>query len=80
VTVIYRRVVSRTIGDQTTVENLECGHAVILYRQVRAGRVTWSTRNGQATGLSSKSRECETCATEAENEAIEADRRRRWLR
>lgn len=73
---VYRRVVNQNVGNQTVVETLECGHDLTLYRQVRGGRVTWATTRGQATGLSTKSRECEPCTAEAAR--ADEERTRGW--
>lgn len=58
---VYRRVESRDIDDLTATETLECGHAYVLYRQVRGNRVAWANERGVATNLSARSRECAEC-------------------
>lgn len=68
----FQRVKAVVVTGQTATAQLACGHAVTLYRQVRGGRVAWATRRGEATSLSTKSRECAECAQAA------AERGRGW--
>lgn len=73
---VIRRVTGKFVGDQTATVYLECDHAVTLYRQIRTGRVTWCTQAGEATGLSTRSRECPTCTREAAE--ADAAQKRGW--